>query len=50
MPTSLSPSIFKWNGQTKIFRNFIKIVKQLFKILEITDNFQNLKGVSRANF
>jgi len=42
MPTPLSPSIPKWDGQTKTLRNFLRIVEQLFKLSEITDARQKL--------
>ena len=42
MPTSLSLSISKQNGQTKMLKNFIKIIEQLFKISEIIDNRKKL--------
>ena len=42
MPTSLSPSIPKWDGQTKALRNFLRIVQQLFKLSEITAARQKL--------
>ena len=42
MPTPLSPSVPKWNGQMKMLRNFLRIVEQLFKLSEITDARQKL--------
>ena len=42
MPTPLSPSTPKWDGQTKMLRNFLRIVEQLFKLSEITDARQKL--------
>ena len=42
MPTPLSPSTPKWDGQTKALRNFLRIVEQLFKLSEITDSRQKL--------
>ena len=42
MPTPLSPSTPKWDGQTKTLRNFLRIVEQLFKLSEITDSRQKL--------
>jgi len=42
MPTPLSPSTPKWNGQSKMLRNFLKIVEQLFGVTEITDDRQKL--------
>ena len=42
MPTSLSPSTPKWNRQTKTLRNFLRIVEQLFRLAEISDDRQKL--------
>jgi len=42
MPTPLSPSAPKWNGQSKTLRNFLRIVEQLFRVTEITDDRQKL--------
>ena len=42
MPTPLSPSAPKWDGQTKMLRNFFRIVEQLFKLSETTDSRQKL--------
>jgi len=42
MPTLFSPSAPKWDRQTKMLRNFLQIVEQLFKLLEITDSRQKL--------
>ena len=42
MPTPLSPSAPKWDGQTKMLRNFLRIVEQLFRLAEISDDRQKL--------
>ena len=42
MPTPLSLSTPKWNGQTKMLRNFLRIVEQLFRLAEIADDRQKL--------
>ena len=42
MPTPLSPSAPKWDGQTKTLRNFLRIVEQLFRLAEISDDRQKL--------
>ena len=42
MPTSLSLSTPKWDGQTKMLRNFLRIVEQLFRLAEISDDRQKL--------
>jgi len=42
MPTPLSPSASKWDGQTKMLRNFLRIVEQLFRLAEILDDRQKL--------
>jgi len=42
MPTSLSLSTSKWDGQTKMLRNFLRIVEQLFRLAEISDDRQKL--------
>jgi len=42
MPTPLSLSTPKWDGQTKTLRNFLRIVEQLFRLAEISDDRQKL--------
>jgi len=42
MPTPLSPSIPKWDGQMKTLRNFLRIVEQLLRLAEISDDRQKL--------
>jgi len=42
MPIPLSPSAPKWDGQTKTLRNFLRIVEQLFRLAEISDDRQKL--------
>jgi len=42
MPTPLSPSAPKWDGQMKTLRNFLRIVEQLFRLAEISDDRQKL--------
>jgi len=42
MPTPLSLSTPKWNRQTKMLRNFLRIVEQLFRLAEISDDKQKL--------
>jgi len=42
IPTPLSPSAPKWDGQSKMLRNFLRIVEQLFRVTEITDDRQKL--------
>jgi len=42
MPTPFSLSTPKWDRQTKMLRNFLRIVEQLFRVAEITDNRQKL--------
>jgi len=46
MPTPLSPSIPKWDGQSKTLRNFLRIVEQLFRVMEITDDRQKLNWLT----
>ena len=42
IPTPLSPSAPKWNRQSKMLRNILRIVEQLFRVTKITDNRQKL--------
>jgi len=42
MPTPLSLSAPKWDGQMKTLRNFLRIVEQLFRLAEISDDRQKL--------
>jgi len=42
IPTPLSLSAPKWDGQSKMLRNFLRIVEQLFRVTEITDDRQKL--------
>ena len=42
MPTPLSLSAPKWDGQTKMLRSFLRIVEQLFRLAEISDDRQKL--------
>jgi len=42
MPTPLSLSAPKWDGQTKMLRSFLRIVEQLFRLVEISDDRQKL--------
>ena len=42
MPTPLSLSAPKWDGQIKTLRNFLRIVEQLFRLAEISDDRQKL--------
>jgi len=42
MPIPLSPSAPKWDRQSKTLRNFLRIVEQLFRVMEITDDRQKL--------
>jgi len=46
MPTSLSPSASKWDRQSKTLRNFLRIIEQLFRVTEITDNRQKLNWLT----
>jgi len=42
MPIPLSPSASKWDEQMKTLRNFLRIVEQLFRLAEISDDRQKL--------
>ena len=42
MPILLSLSEPKWDRQTKMLRNFLRIVEQLFRLAEISDDRQKL--------
>ena len=42
MPTPLSLSTLKWDRQTKTLRNFLRIVEQLFRLAEISEDRQKL--------
>jgi len=42
MPIPFSPSVPKWDGQTKMLRNFLRTVEQLFRLAEISDDRQKL--------
>jgi len=42
MPLPLSPSTPKWDGQSRILRNFLKIMEQLFQTAEITEDQKKL--------
>jgi len=42
MPIPLSLSTPKWDEQTKMLRNFLRIVEQLFRLAEISDDRQKL--------
>jgi len=42
MPTPLSPSAPKWDRQTKMLRNFLRIVEQLFRLVKISNDRQKL--------
>jgi len=42
MPMPLSPSAPKWNGQSRTLRNFLRIMEQLFRTAEITEDQKKL--------
>ena len=42
MPTPLSLSALKWDKQTKTLRNFLRIIEQLFRLAEISEDRQKL--------
>jgi len=42
MPLPLSPSIPKWDRQSRILRNFLRIMEKLFQTAEITDDQKKL--------
>jgi len=45
MPLLLSPSTPKWDGQSRILRNFLKIMEQLFQTAEITEDQKKLDRI-----
>ena len=42
----LSLSVFKWNGQSRMLRNFLRIMEQLFRTTEITDDQKKLDWIT----
>jgi len=42
MPMPLSPSAPKWDGQSRTLRNFLRIMEQLFRTAEITEDQKKL--------
>ena len=42
MPMPLSPSAPKWNGQSRMLRNLLRIMEQLFRTAEITEDQKKL--------
>jgi len=46
MLMSLSPSTPKWDGQSRTLRNFLRIMKQLFRTAEITDDQKKLDWIT----
>jgi len=46
MLMSLSPSAPKWDGQSRTLRNFLRIMKQLFRTVEITDDQKKLDWIT----
>jgi len=46
MLMSLSLSAPKWDGQSRTLRNFLRIMKQLFRTVEITDDQKKLDWIT----
>jgi len=46
MPMPLSPSTPKWDGQSRILRNFLRIMEQLFQTAEITEDQKKLDWIT----
>jgi len=42
----LSLSISKWNGQSRMLGNFLRIMEQLFRTAEITDDQKKLDWIT----
>ena len=46
MPMLLSLSTPKWDGQSRTLRNFLRIIEQLFRTAEITEDQKKLDWIT----